>query len=265
MTEIATVGSVPPEDEGRMSLMEHLTELRNRLIKSVIAVGLGAVIGFVFYQSLFDFLIGPYEDICGDPTNQSLTGCKLLTLDPLEPFTVRIKVATYAGVALAMPILLWQLWRFVSPGLYAKERRLAIPFIASALLLFVMGAGIAYWTLPKALQWLQDIGGSGLVTAYSPNKYFQLIVYMMLAFGIGFEFPIVLVFAQMIGLIKPGTLAKWRRHAIVGIAVIVAVVTPSADPISMFALTIPMVIFYEISIIIGKIFVRRRAAAEVDT
>jgi sec-independent protein translocase protein TatC len=263
MADVATVPSVP-EDEGRMSLMEHLTELRSRIIKAVVAVGVGAVVGFILYKRLFDFLIDPYQQTCTTDSAQSLSGCKLLATDPLEGFAVRIKVATYGGIALAMPVLLWQLWRFVSPGLYAKEKRYAIPFILGAILLFAMGAGIAYWTMPKALDWLADIGGNELVTAYSPSKYFQLIVYMMLAFGLGFEFPIVLIFAEMIGLVKPATLAKYRRYSIVGISVIVAVVTPSADPISMLALTIPMCIFYEASIIIGRLFVRRREAADAD-
>ena len=252
----------PTLDEGRMSLMEHLTELRDRLIKMVIAVGIGALVGFVLYDQIFDFLIEPYQDTCRGGDSQSISGCRLLATDPLEGFSVRIKVSTYSGVALAMPVLLWQLWRFVSPGLYAKEKRYAIPFIAGALALFVLGASIAYWTLPKALQFLSDIGGEQLATAYSPAKYFQLIVYMMLAFGIGFEFPIVLVFLQLIGVLEPATLARVRRFAIVGIAVLVAVATPSADPISMLALTIPMVIFYEVSIIIGRIVLRRRAAAD---
>lgn len=258
----ATAAPSLPDDEGRMTLIEHLAELRSRLIKSFVAVGVCAVLGFVFYDWLFDLLIGPYRAICDDPDNQSLSGCKLTTLDPLEPFAVRIKIATYAGIALAMPVLLWQLWRFVSPGLYEREKRYAIPFVFSALALFVLGAGLAYWTLPKALEWLQDIGGDDLVTAYSPGKYFQLIVYMMLAFGIGFEFPIVLVFAQMIGILTPQTLARYRRYAIVGISVLVAVVTPSADPISMLALMMPMILFYEVAIIIGRVFLRRRAAAE---
>jgi sec-independent protein translocase protein TatC len=219
-------------------------------------------VGFILYPQIFDFLIGPYNELCESPDSRSLSGCDLLTTDPLEGFSVRIKVSTYGGIALAMPVLLWQLWRFISPGLYAKEKRYAIPFIAAAVALFATGAGIAYWTLPKALTFLSEIGGDDLVTAYSPGKYFQLIVYMMLAFGIGFEFPIVLIFLQLIGVLNPASLAKYRRYAIVGIAVLVAVATPSADPISMLALTIPMCLFYEVSIIIGRLFVRRRDAAE---
>jgi sec-independent protein translocase protein TatC len=255
---VSTADLTVPEEEGRMSLMEHLTELRNRIFKCVIAVGLGALVGFLLYSKIFDFLIDPYQATCESNTAQSISGCRLLATDPLEGFSVRIKVSTYGGIALAMPVLLWQLWRFISPGLYAKERRYAIPFIASALALFATGAGIAYWTMPKALQFLSDIGGDDLATAYSPSKYFQLIVYMMLAFGVGFQFPIILVFLQLIGILKYQQLVQVRRFAIVGIAVLVAVVTPSADPISMLALTIPMCIFYEVSIIVGRLLTRKR-------
>jgi sec-independent protein translocase protein TatC len=252
-------------DDARMSLVEHLTELRNRVIKCVIAVVVGALAGFTFYSWIFDFLIHPYQQICHTGgASTSISGCQLLATDPLEGFGVRLKVSTYGGIALAMPVLLWQVWRFVEPGLYAKEKRYAVPFVMSALALFIAGAGIAYWTLPKALQFLQAIGGDNLVTAYSPSKYFQLIVYMMLAFGIGFEFPIILVFLELVGVLSPDQLAGFRRYAIVGISVIVAVATPSADPISMLALMIPMIIFYEISIWVGRLLLRRRRAAQAE-
>lgn len=259
MTAETTTGL--PDDEGRMSLVEHLVELRNRLIKSVIAITLGAIVGFILYQPIFDVLIQPYRSLCEGSTNTLDENCRLLITDPLEGFSVRLKVSTYGGIALAMPVLLWQLWRFVSPGLYAREKRYAIPFVTGALVLFAMGAGIAYWTMPKAIQFLVSIAGQdNVVVAYSPAKYFQLIVYMMLAFGIGFQFPIVLIFFQLIGLVDPATLAGVRRYAIVGIAVLVAVITPSADPISMLALTLPMCLFYELSIHVGRFLLRRRDA-----
>ena len=126
----------------------------------------------------------------------------VLQTEPLEGFSVRLKIAGYGGIALATPVLLWQLWRFVTPGLYAHEKRLAIPFMVSALTLFVLGAGLAYYTLPRALEFLVDIGGTdNFVTAFQPGKYFSLITYMMLAFGIGFEFPILLVFLQLAGIL----------------------------------------------------------------
>jgi sec-independent protein translocase protein TatC len=246
-------------DDGRMALMEHLTELRDRLIKVVIAVVIGMVISFALYPQIFDLLIGPYREIATE--NNSIADGKLLILDPLEGFGVRMRLAAYGGIALAMPVILWQIWRFVTPGLYAHERRLAIPFVASALALFVTGAALAYYTLPRALEFLITIGGDDLISAFSPGKYFSLITYMMLAFGIGFEFPILLIFLQMAGVLSVEQLRKGRRYAIVGITILVAVITPSGDPISLLMLSVPMVIFYEISIIAGRVIARRRAPA----
>jgi sec-independent protein translocase protein TatC len=257
---MATEAIGPDElESSRMPLMEHLAELRGRLIKCAIAVAIGMIVGFLVYDWTFDFLLDPYLDVAASD-GEGFNG--LLQTDPLEGFAVRLKVSAYSGIALAMPVLLWQLWQFVSPGLYRRERRLAVPFVASAFALFVLGAGLAYYTLPRALEFLADIGGEHLVQFYSPSKYFQLIVYMMLAFGVGFEFPILLVFLQLAGILEPETLARVRRYAIVGIAVLVAVITPSGDPISMLALTVPMVLFYEASIIIGKVLRRRRERAE---
>jgi sec-independent protein translocase protein TatC len=244
-----------------MTLFEHLAELRNRLIKAVLAVAVGGVIGFIAYDWIFDLLIDPYRAICENPDNQLLAGCDLLVTDPLEGFSIRLKISGYTGLALAMPIVLWQVWRFVTPGLYPNEKRYAVPFVASALVLFLSGAGIAFWTMPKALQFLTEIGGDNLVAAFSPSSYFQLIVYMMLAFGIGFEFPILLVFLELAGIVTPTILRRWRRYAIVIIAAVVAVATPSGDPISMLALTIPMVLFYEAAIIFGRVLERRKATA----
>ncbi len=248
-----------PTETG-MTLVEHLTELRKRLVICVAAVGVGMVIGFIAYDWIFNFLIDPYKDIAN--SENSVGGGRLLQTDPLEGFGVRLKTSGYAGIALAMPVLLWQVWRFVTPGLYPNERRYAVPFVISALVLFVLGAGLAYYTLPQALDFLIGIAGDGFITAFSAGKYFQLITYMMLAFGIGFEFPIVLVFLQLAGVVDAAALRRARRFAIVGICVLVAVITPSGDPYSMLMLSVPMVIFYEISILIGSAIAKRRAARE---
>jgi sec-independent protein translocase protein TatC len=252
------------DDEfGRMSLVDHLAELRTRIIICVVAIAVGALIGFILYEYMFDFLIGPYRDLCEENPDISITDdCRLLATDPLEGFSVRLKVSTYGGIALVLPVLLWQVWRFVSPGLYAKEKKYALPFIGSALVLFALGAGIAYWTTPRALDFLVAIGGEdNLVAAYSPSKYFQLIVFMMLSFGIGFQFPVLLVALELVNVVTPEMLSRFRRYAIVGIAVLVAVITPSGDPISMLALTLPMVVFYELAIVVGRLVRRRRARA----
>ncbi len=250
-------------DDDRMSLMEHLTELRDRIIKVVLAVLGGMVLSFLLYNQIFDFLLGPYEDVVRARPETALDDSgRLLQIDPLEGFGIRMKLAAYGGIAIAMPVILWQLWRFVTPGLYPHEKRYAVPFLVSALVLFVLGAGLAYYTLPRALEFLVDIGGSdNFVTAFAPGKYFSLITYMMLAFGIGFEFPILLIFLQMAGIIGPQQLRQARRYAIVGICVMVAVITPSGDPISMLMLSVPMAVFYEVSIIVGRIMEKRRAAS----
>ena len=245
-------------DDARMSLMEHLTELRDRLIKIAIALVVGMVAGFILYDPIFDFLIQPYVD--SSTAADSIAPGELLATDPLEGFTVRMRLSLYAGIALAMPVILWQLWRFVTPGLYSHEKRYAIPFLLSALSLFVLGAALAYYTLPRALDFLSSIGGDNLVAGYSPSKYFPLITSMMLAFGIGFEFPIVLIFLQLVGVLSVAALRSARRYAIVGICILVAVITPSGDPISMLMLSVPMAIFYEVSILVGRVLERRRTA-----
>ena len=252
---------VTTTDDARMSLMEHLTELRDRIVKVIAALVVGMVIAFVLYNQIFDFLIGPYEEIASKPGSNALDPeGRLIQVDPLEGFGVRMKLALYGGIAIAMPVILWQIWRFVTPGLYPHEKRYAIPFLASALTLFVLGAGLAYYTLPRALEFLIEIGGTdNFVTAYAPGKYFTLITYMMLAFGIGFEFPILLIFLQMAGIIGTAQLRSARRYALVGITVLVAVITPSGDPISMLMLSVPMVIFYEVSIVVGRVLERRRS------
>lgn len=245
-----------PDGQTRMTLVGHLVELRNRLLKMAIAVGVCAVAGWFLYPLLIQALIDPYQSLEG-----TIGGGRLLQQDPLEGFSVRIKITAYTAIILAMPVLLWQIWRFVTPGLHANEKRYALPFVASASVLFILGAGIAYWTLPKAIGWLASVGGSDFAQFYSPSKYFTLVVYMMLAFGVGFEFPILLVFLQMVGILNTALLRQWRRYVIVGIVVFVAVVTPSTDPLSLLALTIPMVVFYEVSILIGRLLQRRRSAA----
>jgi sec-independent protein translocase protein TatC len=248
---MATDASTGPG--GQMTLVEHLAELRSRLIKSLLAVGLGMLVVTVFYDPLLDWLREPYCD------SLEVDECEFLQTEPTEGLSVRFTVTGYGGLALAMPVVLWQIWRFVSPGLYDREKRYAKPFVVSALGLFALGAGLAYSTLPQALSFLNDIGGGGINVDYKPLAYIRLVTYMMLAFGVGFEFPILLVFLQLAGILMPDTLRRWRRYAFVLICVLVAVVTPSGDPISMLALSLPMMLFYEASIHIGSWFVRRRA------
>lgn len=245
--------------DGQMPLLQHLGELRDRLVKCAVAIALGVLAGWFLYPYIFDLLLDPYCDLTAG-TNPD--DCLLLQTEPLEVFSVRLKIAGYSGVALAMPVLLWQVWRFITPGLHPHEKKYAVPFVVSALVLFILGGALAYYTLPRALEFLVNIGGDGFVTQFRPAPYFQLVTYMMLAFGIGFEFPIVLVFLQLVGVLRAETLKQFRRYAIVGIVILVAVITPSGDPYSLAILSIPMYLFYEIAILVGLLVTRKRRKAE---
>ena len=237
----------PPET---MTLVGHLTELRNRIVIALVAVAIGGIVGFLLYNPVLEILQDPYCKVS--------ERCTFVVTDPLESFSIRLKVSAYIGLLIASPVVLWQLWRFVTPGLYPREKRYAVPFVISGAILFVLGAGLALWTFPQALQFLVGIGGDAVEPLYSPGKYISLVIFMMFAFGLGFEFPIVLVFLQIAGIVTWRRLASWRRYAVVLIFVIDAVITPSADPISLLALAIPMCLFYEVSILVGR-FVLKKA------
>ncbi len=234
------------QDLDRMTLVEHLGELRSRLVKSVLALVIGSIVGFVLSNPVLGFLVDPYCQAKKGGT------CQLVVIDPLEGFGTRIKLAVFLGAVFAAPVILWQVWRFVTPGLHRNEKRFAIPFIVSSILLFIAGGAIAVVTFPKALDFLIGVGGPDLVPLFSPSKYLRLYMLVVLAFGVSFEFPILLVFLQLAKILKSAQLRKWRRGAIIGIVVFAAVITPSQDPITMLAMAAPMYLFYEISILLGK-------------
>jgi sec-independent protein translocase protein TatC len=246
--------SAPPDptalDAGRMTLWEHIAELRARLIKVAIAVGVGFIVGWIAYPYVLEFLVAPYKSIQPD--------AKLYAMTLLEGFTVRIQTSVYLGIIFALPVILWQIWRFVTPGLYPHEKKYAIPFVVSSLLLFCLGATIAYLTLPAAIEFLIGVSGSEVEIIPGIESYLKLNLFMMMAFGFGFQFPVLLVALQIAGVLTPSKLASWRRQAAVVIVVVAAVITPSGDPISMLALGVPMYLFYEVSILIGWVFTRRR-------
>ncbi len=238
-----------------MTLWEHIAELRSRLIKSIAAVFVGMVIGWFLYDWLFDFLT--------HPLHSAEKSAIIIAGSPIAPLLTRIKIAGYAGIMLAMPVLVWQLWRFITPGLYPHEKRYAVPFTAGAVFFFFLGAAVAYVSLVPTLTFLNAVGGSNIKPVYNIGDYLKLVVLMMLIFGVGFEFPILLVALEIAGVITPRQLSSVRRWAIVGIVVVSAVITPSSDPFSMLALAIPLYLFYELAIVFGWAYnknKRRRAA-----
>ena len=228
-----------------MSLVEHLSELRRRLIISAVALVLGGIVAFLLYNRILEFLITPYKEVTGKT--------RLVITDPLEGFATRLKISAYGGGFLASPVVLWQLWRFITPGLHKKEKRYAIPFIVASIVLFLVGVGVAFLTFEPALRFLVAVGGDDLETFFTPSKYLSLITLMIISFGIAFEFPILLVFLQLAGVVPSQRLRKWRRPAIVIVVAVAALITPSQDPYSLFAMAGPMYLFYEGAIEVGRL------------
>ena len=233
-----------------MGVLEHLTELRIRIIRSLIAVLIGAIAGWVLYPEIISFILGPYCETLG-------TDCTLRVDEPLEGINTRFMVSTYVGLALAVPVWLWQFWKFVSPGLHKGERRQGLFLVGGGIVLFVAGTTLAFLTLPRALDFLVTIGGTDLITEFRAKAYISFVIKMMLAFGLGFQLPVVLIILQRLGILSYVTLRRQWRYAVVIIVVVVAVLTPSGDPISLLALSVPMYLLYELSILYGWLRARR--------
>jgi sec-independent protein translocase protein TatC len=257
MTEDLLDGEAPRErgdrDTGTMTLFEHLAELRNRLIISLVAVVAGMVVVWFLYDHVILFMLHPYRDFVVHHRAKDITNGNLVTSGPLEGFTTRVKVCGYGGVALASPVIFWELWRFITPGLHKHEKRYALPFVAAAVVLFAGGVTTAVLVFPKALNWLISVSGTGVVPLFSPSRYFTLYVAMCLVFGLVFMYPLVLVFLELVGVVPSARWRKWRRPAIVVICLVAAVITPSSDPFTFLAMAVPMLVLYELSIIVGRL------------
>lgn len=245
-----------------MTILDHIGELRTRIIRSILAVLAGAIVAWLAYDQILDVLLAPYCETLtdlGKSTPELGSGdCRLYITEPTAGFQIKFKVALYGGVGLAMPFLMWQIWRFVTPALKGNEKRFAVPFIMAATSLFACGVALAYWSFPRALDFLLTIGGDQVDPLLSPDKYLSFITFMLLAFGIGFQFPILLAFLQIAGIVTPKQLSKMRRFSIVGIITLAAIITPGGDPPTLFALSIPLWLFYELAIVFGWFYTRRR-------
>lgn len=245
------------ERTGTMSVLEHLDELRRRIMIAFFAVAAGAVVGWFLYPAVLELLLDPYCQYLRDnPDVRPPAGCDLTIVSPVDAFLTKIKMVGFLGLIVSLPVVLYQLWAFIVPGLTSREKKWSVPFIATATALFLAGAAFSVWTLPRALDFLLGFGGEAVVPLITFDRYLGFVTLVTLAFGASFLFPVVLVFLEAVGVLSWRRLASWRRWTILAIAVFSAVITPSGDPYTMFAMMIPMYLFYEASIIIGRIMKR---------
>ena len=254
---------------GEMSILEHIAELRDRLVRSCVALAVTTTVSFaVLYEPLLHFLTKSYCDLPASYRIGTSNGdCKLAALGPLDPLAIRVRVALVAGLVLAMPYVAFQVWRFITPGLKPGEKRYAVPFSLASTLLFALGVAVAFVTLPAAVGFLVTIGGTGLASFFQADRYLRFVLFMGLAFGLTFEFPLVLVFLSMAGILSSQAMLRVWRGAMAIIIVVAAVVTPSQDPISLFAMAIPMWLFYFAAAAVARYMIeparaRRRARLE---
>ncbi len=241
-----------------MTVIEHLQELRKRIVIAFAAIGVGAIGGWFLFGTFLRIVQHPFcHYVMAQPVqNRPPTGCRLILNTPLDPFVVKLKVVVFLGLFIALPVVLYQLWAFIVPGLTQRERRMAFPFIGSSVLLFALGGLVAYITLPKGLKFLLGFAGSGIVPLVNAGSFIGFVLLLTLAFGISFEFPVVLVFLVLAGVLSSQKLRNWRRPAILLIAIFAAIITPSSDPYTMTAMMVPMILFYEGAIIVSRLMKR---------
>lgn len=231
-----------------MSLMSHLVELRSRIIKSVVAVAVGSVVGFIFHRDILEILARPYEQATQEP---------LAFFQPTEPFSLALRVALFAGTILASPVIIYQIWRFIGPALTKREKRYVYPLSAVIAVLFGAGVTLGYFTLPLALRVLFSFAGDLLQETVGVNFYFSFAMRFILAFGIAFQFPVFLFAAAALGLVSSQALRRQRRWAVVFVVVAAALMTPGGDPLTLLLLSTPMYLLYELAILAIRFILKR--------
>jgi Tat protein translocase TatC len=251
----------PRDDAATMSLIGHLTELRNRVLKALLALALGTVVGFLWYdRGLLTFLTEPY---CALPSSLRLVegdgSCRLVVLDVFGGVLLRLKIGFIAGAALSSPLWLYQLWAFITPGLRRSEKRYTVGFVVASSLLFALGTFMAYLTLSKGLELLLGLAGDEVAFQLTAADYLGFVLSLLVAFGLSFELPLIAVALNLVGVLSYSALSHARRWIFFLTVVFAAFITPTQDPFTMLAMAVPMCLLFELAIQITRFVDRRRA------
>jgi sec-independent protein translocase protein TatC len=255
-------GRMPSRDpEGRMSLTEHLRELRIRLVRSVLAIVVCSIVAAFFYDQLFDVLTAPIQSI-----EDKYPGLTLNFGGPSDPFTFALKICAMAGLFISSPVWMYNLWGFVAPGLHQREKRYGIAFVAVSVPLFLGGAVLAYVFLPKGFDLLIGFNPDpqSVANIIGLNDYLSFVLRMFLVFGIAFVLPVFLVALNLAGVVTGRQLLKAWRPVILGAFLFAAIATPSGDPYTMTALAVPMLVLYYSAAALALLTDRRRRRAGID-
>jgi len=238
------------QDNGEGSLIDHLIELRTRLLRALVGLGIALVAILPFSNRLYGWFAQPLLD-------KLPQGAHLIAVEVASPFFAPLKLALFAAVMLTMPWLLYQAWAFVAPGLYKREKKLALPLLVSAVLLFYAGCAFAFFiVLPAVFGFLTHVTPDGVAMMTDINAYLNFVLVIFLAFGISFQLPVALVILVLLGWVTPAQLREWRGYAVVGIFILAAIITPP-DVISQLLLAIPMCLLYEAGIVAARVLGRR--------
>ncbi|MGH8875037.1 MAG: twin-arginine translocase subunit TatC [Acidimicrobiia bacterium] len=238
-----------PATDRPQSILAHLEELRWRLVKTAVAVLAGAIVAFAFAQRIFGLLQRPYE--LAFPGEAELVG-----LAPTEQFSVFMRIALFGGVVIASPVILYQVWGFVSPALTRRERRWVVPIIVALTILFMAGVAFGFWILPRGLEFLLGIFPD-VASQLRIGDYISFVLRFLLAFGVAFEFPVFLFALAAFGVLSSQTLARGRRWAVLIIVIASAMITPTGDPLTLLALSAPLYLFYEVTYWLVRLVLRR--------
>ncbi len=255
---MAIAPTEPPSTGGAMPLMEHLRELRTRIFKSIIAICLGAVVGWIFYDQIFGVITDPIVSLA-DAQRTAGLNIELVLSGVTQAFMLQLKVALLSGFVIASPIWLYQLWAFITPGLHKNERRYALGFMFAAVPLFLLGVALALWVLPKGLTILIGFTPEDVSNFISVDTYLSFLVRLVIVFGVGFLTPVIIVALNFMGVLTGAALLRSWRWTVLGVFIFAAAATPTPDPFTMLLLALPILLLISGAFLIAVLNDRRRA------